>query len=606
MRHLIRFVTRKSRGGVAVHDEIVEGDKITIGRGNDCGIHLLDPRVLLHHAEISIRGDLPYVSSNAGADIRLNGNLVHIGRLETGDKIRVGPYEIELLPPQEGYGISLSVELVQAMGDDLDKLVAQSHIKVSRLGLTMRSWVWALAAAVLIGTFIVPLILNIVSRPTVGAPSSAEPDARGLTLVKQTYDAAHTGTWSTGGISGAHKFFGAACETCHEKPFVQVRNAACMSCHAAVSTHAQPARFPFSGMGEGTCQSCHKEHQGSEPVVRRSEKFCADCHNDMTKKTAHSQLHDVSDFASGHPEFRPAVMKNPALRETDNAKFMGGTPKPTEYSGLKFPHEKHLRETGVRDPVRGNVVLECSGCHTPSDSGAYMKPISFERHCHGCHELKFDKFVPDRELVHDKPENVFKQIHDIYDALALRGGYEEPAAPAVLRRRPGTPLQPTQRKAVSDWAAAKSAEVLNGNFGRGLCNECHETIDIPPKPVETTASGPAPSMAVAVNWTITPVALADIWMPRAAFTHARHADVACADCHKAKTSHAASDVLMPGIAVCQTCHGGEKATDRVPSTCVSCHTFHHKNMPSAHGMTQTINDTMRQSPRRMSTPGTTP
>ncbi len=573
MRYLIRYITRKSRGGLAVRDEVGDREKITIGRGNDCNMHLPDPRVLLHHAEVDIRNGIPYVSANADADIRLNDNLTHIGRLEIGDKVRIGPYEIESIPNLEGFDVCLGVELVDALGDDLEKLVAQSRIKIDRIGLTVRAWAWLLGSAVLIGTFFVPFVLNLLLAPHAGG---AAPTAGGLALATQKYEVSHTGVWSTGSISAAHKFFGASCETCHKAPFVQVRDEACQGCHSEIATHAQPARFPFHGLGSESCQSCHKEHQGNVTVVQRSEGFCAGCHNDLTTKTTVSGLSNVSDFADGHPEFRPSVMKIPASREVDRSRSMSGTPLPAEHSGLKFPHDRHLRDTGVKDPTRGNVVLACADCHVPTNGGSSMRVITFERDCHGCHALKFDKALPGREIMHGKPQEVFKQVQDIYDALAMRGGYEEETAPSVVRRRPGTVLLPEQKQVVADWAASKSAAVLNGPFGRGLCNECHHTVDAPVQTAGGATAGPTP-----LTWTIEPVALTETWMPKAQFNHARHSDVVCGDCHTAKTSNASSDVLMPGIAVCQSCHGSEQAVDRVPSTCVSCHRFHHKREPAA-------------------------
>ena len=41
-----------------------------------------------------------------------------------------------------------------------------------------------------------------------------------------------------------------------------------------------------------------------------------------------------------------------------------------------------------------------------------------------------------------------------------------------------------------------------------------------------------------------------------------------------ESSISSDDVLMPAIDVCQSCHGGEVASNRVPSTCVTCHDFH--------------------------------
>jgi predicted CXXCH cytochrome family protein len=581
VRSLIRFVTRKSRGGTAVHDEIAEGEKLIVGRGNDCPIHLSDPRVMLHHAEFSVRQGELYVAAASGADLRVDGNLTQISKVETGGKVRVGPYEIELQEKNADFDFVLTVELVQALGDDLEKLVARSKIHITHIGLTMRWWAWLLAGAVLICTFIAPLIFNVL----VGPP----PDKMVLTPGQRNYVASPTGIWTSGSISAAHKFFGDSCATCHEKPFVQVRDQACLSCHAGIQNHAQPSLFPFADVSESSCQSCHKEHQGNVTTVRSDEVFCAGCHRDLKAKTTRTTLSDASDFGRHHPEFHPTVVKDSALHEMDRSRAIGGTPPPQENSGLKFPHDKHLRPTGVKDPVRGVVNLECADCHTPTETGETMRAVSFERNCHGCHVLKFDTFVPERELTHGKPEEVFKQVRDIYDALAMRGGYEEPAAPQLLRRLPGTPLTPVEKKTVTDWAEAKSYEVLNGKFGRGLCNECHRTIDTNSNATGAhefggsgTADSAPPSMTVGNTWTVEPPTVTTLWMPKAYFTHARHIDVKCAECHAATTSNASTDVLMPSIAICQACHGGEKAVDRVPSTCVGCHRFHRKDLEPMH------------------------
>ena len=62
------------------------------------------------------------------------------------------------------------------------------------------------------------------------------------------------------------------------------------------------------------------------------------------------------------------------------------------------------------------------------------------------------------------------------------------------------------------------------------------------------------------------------------FNHGKHKDVSCAECHAADTSMKSSDVLLPKIEGCQTCHGGEQATDKIPSTCISCHGFHRDDV----------------------------
>ncbi|HIL97209.1 MAG TPA: hypothetical protein EYG51_15025 [Pseudomonadales bacterium] len=60
----------------------------------------------------------------------------------------------------------------------------------------------------------------------------------------------------------------------------------------------------------------------------------------------------------------------------------------------------------------------------------------------------------------------------------------------------------------------------------------------------------------------------------AEFSHDSHINMGCVGCHEADTSTEATDVLMPDIGSCRTCHGGEHAEERLQSTCISCHKFH--------------------------------
>jgi hypothetical protein len=226
-----------------------------------------------------------------------------------------------------------------------------------------------------------------------------------------------------------------------------------------------------------------------------------------------------------------------------------------------------LRPGGVRDPVRGNVSLGCSDCHRVDGGGAYMLPISYDKDCRRCHALKFDTFIPDREMIHGRPEEMFKQIRDVYDAVAMRGGYEEPAAPDLIRRRPGTPLTQEQKKQASDWAAAKADSIMNGRFGRGQCDSCHQLFE--------TQASPGPTNA---GWGVEPVSAANVWFPKSKFSHDGHRDVLCGNCHEARTSTSSADVNMPTLAVCQNCHGGEESVDKVPSTCIMCHDFHRHDL----------------------------
>lgn len=556
MKCTVRFITRKSRGGISVREIEAEGDTLRAGRGNDCQIHLSDPRVLLHHVEFSLRsGDL-YAVPTPGADLRLNGALTQMTRVAVGDKLRVGPYELSLEDNDGSGRLALSTELVQPLEDDLEDLVKRSRLQVGRVGFSMRTWSWGLALAAAILLFVVPWVASLFYE--------APPTLLVLNTRDQRVPAAPTTVWTSGGISSAHKFFGNSCETCHETPFVPVRDETCLVCHGGIEHHADPVRFGFASFKNESCQSCHKEHQGNATIARSDQGFCVSCHGDLGARTADTKLRDVTDFGHDHPDFRPTVLVDSALQISDRSRSLSDDPPPMEDSSLDFPHDRHLRATGVKHPERGNISLKCTDCHEVDAGGAYMLPLDFEKHCHQCHKLKFDVYVPDRELLHGMPEEMFAQVRDVYDAVAMRGGYEEPEAPPLIRRRPGTPLTPEQKKEALDWSSAKTAEIIGGRFGRGLCDSCHQLF-------ETTASaGPTGG-----GWGVEPVSASNRWFPAARFSHGSHRDVECGTCHQARQSTSAQDVIMPHATICQNCHGGEHANDRVPSTCISCHFFHH-------------------------------
>ena len=63
----------------------------------------------------------------------------------------------------------------------------------------------------------------------------------------------------------------------------------------------------------------------------------------------------------------------------------------------------------------------------------------------------------------------------------------------------------------------------------------------------------------------------DRWMPQAKFNHARHTSVNCNDCHRASQSRLTSDVLMPGIANCVSCHSPK---GKVVTESSICHSYH--------------------------------
>jgi hypothetical protein len=93
----------------------------------------------------------------------------------------------------------------------------------------------------------------------------------------------------------------------------------------------------------------------------------------------------------------------------------------------------------------------------------------------------------------------------------------------------------------------------------GACYDCH-TVIAPP--------------AGSDNWQVQKVHQTSRFMMKGWFDHAAHDTETCSSCHAAKKSGNASELLLPGIKTCRTCHGGEASNADVPSSCAMCHSFH--------------------------------
>jgi hypothetical protein len=62
-------------------------------------------------------------------------------------------------------------------------------------------------------------------------------------------------------------------------------------------------------------------------------------------------------------------------------------------------------------------------------------------------------------------------------------------------------------------------------------------------------------------------------MPHAKFDHSQHGLMSCESCHAAAlNSQLSSDLLLPGIATCRSCH--HPGTEAAESRCFECHTYH--------------------------------
>ena len=568
MQVSITTLNRRRNGSIGRKEDVKACEVLRIGRGAENEIFLSDFRVPLHLAELHEGADGLFIEANGTNDLRLNGSIIRKAHVNAGDVVGIGPYELIVTEPEDGINIAVTIELVHPIGDDVESLLSRSTLTTNNIGLTKRASSWILASLTLILFLALPLFMaDTPLTKYFGDPVS---DKTANSMTNQN-DVDFDVSWVSGEVMNSHKFFANDCAACHTKAFVMVEDAACTACHTKQHGHIDKVKFPAEELTSTRCATCHTDHQGPHPIRAAKQELCSDCHNDLDKKVEGMHLANVSDFETNHPQFKPTIWQNPSK---GIQKRISLDDNPVEVSNLKFPHKTHMNVNRMRNPTTGkNTQLECASCHVPEISGAYIEPVKMEEHCGDCHLLTFDSIAPKRMVSHGKPEEIYQELTEFYSSLALKGGASDKTAPKVVRRRPGTPfVNEEEKKEALQWADLKTKKAARYLFSASQCGSCHEVIKD-----QKNASG----------YSVEPVKVTQIWQPKSVFDHGKHKDVACAECHAADTSMKSSDVLLPKIEGCQTCHGGEQATDKIPSTCISCHGFHRDDVAIMSNSTRT-------------------
>lgn len=570
---LVSHLTRKRSGDVARRDVEIETDVVRLGRGSDCQVHLHDPRVAYIHAEIHDRGGSFFIEAmNASFELLVNGAPVNTTQLKIGDKIIIGPYEIVVIDAPSGKSLAFSIELLEKRLDHLERLKSLSHTTLADADASMRGMSWAFFIVVFSLFLVWPLVhFFVLSDSATSTQSPMQTSDGGAKIWPMTPDLA----WISGDISAPHRFVANDCKVCHQRAFVQVEDQACLACHSSVQQHADPVKFPLEQISGAACQSCHKEHNGAAAIVTVSETQCADCHRNLKDVAPQATLVNTSNFGTDHPQFRPTVVVNATTGEHKRQKLDRDN-WPVENSNLKFTHKKHLAAAGVLVPGKTErKVLQCADCHRPEPGGVGMQPITMQTHCAECHQLKFEPAVPSRVVPHGDVASVMLTVTEFYGNMALRGGADIADAPDSVRRRPGSELTETERLEALAWADQRTALAVDYLFGKSVCRVCHEVSAV--------------QQGASTSWSIENILITDRWLPKGRFDHGHHRNMTCVDCHEATDSKKASDVLLPQVANCQQCHGGETASNLVPTTCNSCHEFHQPFLGSMRPMQAAAN-----------------
>ncbi|MEM7363764.1 MAG: cytochrome c3 family protein [Pseudomonadota bacterium] len=552
MRFLIRY--KEVRGTNRVSHEVeIEGSVATIGRGTDQAIKIADRHVALHHGTLSVNRSRLTLRMESGATFTQGDEVHRQNELKPGDSVLMGTHELRYLEhtDEDTYVLELSID-----DATLDRFSERYHTSLIDVEFPVRKLSWSFFFVLLVMGLALPVASFFQE-------DSIIPEV--LTDV----------VWRTGDLHHTHAFMGDDCGYCHKRPFEQVQNSYCIACH--VSTHHHVGEPDLSESAQ-RCGDCHREHNEEASLIRQDATVCVDCHrHELTpagQTSAARTIPAVHDFMDAHPGFQVSVQH---LVKSGWVKHRG---KPgtdiVDGSNLRFPHDVHLSPEGINSPT-GRRDLTCAQCHVPETGGQGMKTPNMTEHCSGCHELTFDPDFPHRVVPHGSPSELMQLLREYYAFQFLNGEMSD-AGPDFERpvRRPGVTGERLISRLVtrdeqtaalseeaSDYIEHRVEEAALNLFERQICTTCHDVHKI---------DGPVP-------YEVTPVRLTSEWMPAARFDHRTHRTMDCADCHSALASPVAEDVLMPTIDTCRTCHGGVDATDRLSSTCVTCHGFHLDDKP---------------------------
>jgi hypothetical protein len=619
MRIVIVYKTTRRSGRITTRESLLDVERVTIGRGTDNDIQLSGLAIEFHHSELRKQPDGVHLHKVEATDVEINGRRTSERKLKDKDRIRIGNFQLTVLPTQGDEDVRVELEAVTRRRSEIEELSSRTLVGLNRGFFTERRLSW-------LGVFAIPLVF--FALPVVTAPHSSAGTSQ-LPSQTRTHGMLET-LWDTGPMARAHSYFAEECSRCHVVPFTRVLDTQCLACHADIHAHTPPD-VKVVDLETVRCASCHMEHNGAFDLKRLDQELCADCHTQLGDYAPNTRVREVSDFGKDHPDFRMTVPTDaleapkPTRMQARTADLTRTTraleriewnPSIKEISGVKFNHVRHVgrEEIKGKNRARTGKLLDCGDCHRMDAAGKNMLPINFEEHCQSCHSIGFDERFEDREAIHGDPADMRADILEFYTSKELE---RIEAQKRVRRERVGEPVSEGERAAAMEGARRMSERASDFLFKEGeppgACANCH-----------TVKPGAAPDRGDDVA----PVRLLNLWLPMSVFAHKTHEPFPCRDCHPASAvydpkaiasyesvkdlpdaekerpdwslpgrghiyalytpeqlkeahglepSKVATDVLIPGIDRCQTCHAGSRASSPlVPSECVLCHPFHRR------------------------------
>jgi predicted CXXCH cytochrome family protein len=544
---LLRELIPTGTAGGTYRDREIDTAEVTLGSGADCTVQVFGSTVRRRHATLRPAGDGFDLACKRGATVLVNGTPARSGHLAPGTTVELEGARLRVATPPPGFAGALEFEPQSEVSARAFEAAFVTDLEQTRLA--RRTPAWILGLGLLAIGLLIPWFVPLDSLPW------------------WTSDE----VWSSGPLLPAHAVaVGNDCGACHEQPFQRVQDTACTECHRDVTDHAPAPLQSHVGLDGIRCASCHKEHNTPVHITITADALCTDCH--AAPDWPDNRLAAASGFTEAtHPAFAVDLLASThEPRGTGFAYRWNWQSSPLadaeDPSNLKYPHDVHLDPGKVQHQVTGQA-LGCGDCHTLQADGEHFAPIRMEQHCRACHDLKFDRAAPDRELPHANPSEALLVMEGHYMRL-----YADPDArqPTRERRRLPDRTRDTDRcdGPAYQCARERTAREAENQFTVRGCVTCHEVT------VHDTDD-------LLGRYQVAPVRLTPDFFTAAHFDHRAHftqrdatGDAACLTCHEADGSTASTDVLMPDIQQCVTCHGDHRQADLVPLDCVDCHSFH--------------------------------
>ncbi len=499
---------------------------LRVGRGTNQDLRSENPAVALEHAIIESDA-AGYLITDKGSitGTYVNRKPVESARLAKGDVIEIGDLriEVQLADPTKPLFLRILVaRAVVAADEDDEPAVAapaaaagKKSLKTKKIDYVAK---YRLARPYLTKLSVTAILLIL----TLGVIGELVRPERQPVFMPGGVSTAHARARDAAGRPIAER-----CEACHT-PWKSVSASKCMDCHPQ-DVHARFEHNPPD------CITCHAEHRGATKLAAIPDQRCVGCHADLTKHVRAPQAELASArFAERRYGFAD-IAKAPVFGDQHPQFAWPNDPNP-----LRFNHKLHLAPKGVFSGTGRREVLQCKTCHNPPEA-----MVRFRDHCQGCHRLTFDARFPSDEAPHGgDPGQVYGYVALIYSGNRDLIGKPPAEVRRILTARKGIDV---------DLRARASADQVL----KGKCQKCH---DIQRRGTQLA---------------VIPPVLRTKWLTHARFTHARHTQTACENCHTAANGSAAtSDVLLPRLQQCTDCHAPNAKGSQAASTCLTCHEYH--------------------------------